>query len=175
AWSGYWRTDVLVEQRRARHPPKVQIWVRVPAGILRQPLWCRGLAHHAENVGVTVRLRGAALAPFSRDAERSATVALRSASRLNGRRRQRSIASNSSSLSTGTPSDCALASLLPASVPTTTKLVFFDTLPAALPPSSAIFPSISVRLYLTSVPVTTTVLPASTAGPLAFGASSVIF
>ncbi len=30
---------------------------------------------------------------------------------------------------TGTPSDCALSSLEPASVPATTKLVFFDTLP----------------------------------------------
>ena len=43
--------------------------------------------------------------------------------------------------------------------------LFFETLLPALPPSCAIRPSISWRLYFWSVPVTTTVLP--TSGPLA--------
>src|SRR5262245_4432558 len=42
--------------------------------------------------------------------------------------------SNSFSVRTGTPSPRALSSLLPASSPTTTRLVFFETLLPGLPP-----------------------------------------
>src|SRR5262245_12710519 len=54
--------------------------------------------------------------------------------------------SNSFSVMMGTPSSCALSSLLPASSPATTKLVFFDTLLPGLPPYAVIRPSISCRL-----------------------------
>jgi hypothetical protein len=56
------------------------------------------------------------------------------------------ICSNSSSLRTLIPSAVALASLLPASAPATTKSVFFDTLLPALPPRSAMRFSMSARL-----------------------------
>src|SRR3546814_3686179 len=59
------------------------------------------------------------------------------------------------------PSSSALASLLPAASPATRKLVFFDTLPAALAPSASSFSFASSRPIEDSVPVRTTVLPSS--------------
>ena len=53
---------------------------------------------------------------------------------------------NSSSSMTGIPSCCALASLLPASTPARTKLVFLETLPETLPPCFSMTASISFRL-----------------------------
>ena len=46
-------------------------------------------------------------------------------------------ASSCASSHTSTPSSCALSSLEPAASPATTKLVFFDTLPATLAPSAS--------------------------------------
>jgi hypothetical protein len=62
------------------------------------------------------------------------------------------------------PSFIALSSLLPGSLPATTKLVFFETLDEVLPPSRRICSSISVRLNRSMVPVTTNVFPLSRAG-----------
>ena len=50
---------------------------------------------------------------------------------------------NSCSVKTGTPSCCALVSLLPASFPATTNAVFLETDDDALPPSLTIKSSIS--------------------------------
>src|SRR5699024_8768823 len=71
------------------------------------------------------------------------------------------IAKNSASERTGTPRDWALVSLEPAASPATTKLVFLETEPLALPPFFTIKASASLRERLSRVPVTTMVLPAS--------------
>ena len=78
---------------------------------------------------------------------------------------------NSASSITLIPSACALVSLLPASVPHTTRSVFFERLMWLRRRSSAIFSSASVRVMLSSLPVTTTVIPLNTP-PTAFAASS---
>ena len=67
---------------------------------------------------------------------------------------------NSCSESTGTPSSCALRSLLPAFSPATTYVVFFETDEAALPPNDSIFSVASSRVNRLSAPVRTKVLPA---------------
>ena len=61
------------------------------------------------------------------------------------------------------PSSRAFRSLEPAFSPTTTKLVFFDTEPEALPPRSSIFSVASSRVNLLSAPVRTKVFPANRA------------
>src|SRR5690606_28292050 len=66
---------------------------------------------------------------------------------------------------TSMPSSPALASLEPAASPATTKLVFFDTLPATLAPSASSFSLASSRLIAARVPVSTTVLPSSGPAP----------
>src|SRR4030095_11652184 len=71
-------------------------------------------------------------------------------------RRARSVASST----TSTPSSFALSSLLPASVPATTKLVFFDTEPDTLPPASRIICFARSRSSVGNVPVRTIVFPA---------------
>src|SRR3984957_15732882 len=75
-----------------------------------------------------------------------------------------------SSSSTGTPSDSALSSLDPAFDPATTKLVFFDTEPDTFPPSAWIASAASSLVRPSSVPVSTTVTPAS--GPPAAAPAS---
>src|SRR5690606_24747723 len=70
-------------------------------------------------------------------------------------------ASRRASSQTSMPSSSALASLEPAASPATTKLVFFDTLPAALAPSASSFSLASSRLIEDRVPVSTTVMPSS--------------
>src|SRR5690349_177871 len=62
---------------------------------------------------------------------------------------------------TSTPSSLALSSFEPASLPATTKLVFFDTLPATFAPSASSFSFASSRVSDVSVPVSTTVCPSS--------------
>src|SRR6185437_8171972 len=61
----------------------------------------------------------------------------------------------------GTPSCSALSALVPAFSPTTTKSVFFDTEPEALPPRLRTASFASSREKPVSEPVTTTVRPAS--------------
>ena len=65
------------------------------------------------------------------------------------------ICSSAASSRMRTPSDCALASFEPASAPTTRKLVFFDTLPDTLAPSSRSASSAASRCSPASVPVIT--------------------
>ncbi len=61
----------------------------------------------------------------------------------------------------GTPSSSALVSLAwPGSAPTTTAVVFFDTLPGDLPPRTLIASSAASRDRPSSVPVTTIDMPA---------------
>src|SRR5437660_2469601 len=81
------------------------------------------------------------------------------------------IAKNSSSESTGTPSALAFSSSEPAASPAMTYDVFADTAPEALPPSRSISLWISSREKRASVPVTTTVLPARRS-PVADGTNS---
>ena len=65
----------------------------------------------------------------------------------------------------GTPSSVALVTLaLPGASPTTTAVVFFDTLPGALPPRDVMASSAPSRLKPSSVPVTTIDVPASVCG-----------
>src|SRR6202022_5185872 len=65
----------------------------------------------------------------------------------------------------GTPASVALVSLAaPGSAPTTTAVVFLDTLPGALPPRSLIASSAASRDQPSRVPVTTMDIPASTWG-----------
>ena len=58
-------------------------------------------------------------------------------------------------------SSLALRSLEPAFSPTTTKLVFLDTEPETLPPSSSIFSDASSRVNLLRAPVRTKTFPAN--------------
>ena len=68
--------------------------------------------------------------------------------------------SKASSSICGTPSSVALASLAPpGSLPTTTAVVFCDTLPGAFPPRDFIAASATSRDHRSRVPVTTTDLP----------------
>ena len=59
------------------------------------------------------------------------------------------------------PSSTALSCLEPAFSPATTKLVFFETEDETLPPAARTASAASSRLRLGSVPVMTTVTPAS--------------
>src|SRR6266481_1507341 len=77
------------------------------------------------------------------------------------------------SSSTGTPSSRAFASFEPASLPATTKLVFFDTLPDTLAPRAVSASCACSRLMLPSVPVMTTVRPESAGGPAVAAARSI--
>ena len=61
---------------------------------------------------------------------------------------------------TGTPSSVALVSFeAPGSAPTTTAVVFLDTLPGLFPPWALIASAAASRLNPSSVPVTTTDRP----------------
>src|SRR3546814_19392122 len=57
------------------------------------------------------------------------------------------------------PSPCALASLVPAPGPATTRSVLAETDPATLAPSASACALASSRLIVSSAPVNTTVLP----------------
>ncbi len=66
---------------------------------------------------------------------------------------------NSSSSRILTPSSVAFLSLEPASSPTTTKSVFFETLPETVPPISRMMSPASSRDSDESLPVSTNVFP----------------
>src|SRR5215471_2621200 len=74
------------------------------------------------------------------------------------------------SSSTGTPSATALSYFDPALSPATRKSVFFDTDPVTFPPRLVIASAASSRVIPSSVPVMTTVTPAS--GPAPEGSPS---
>ena len=66
-----------------------------------------------------------------------------------------------------------MAALLPGLSPTTTAVVFLDTLPAALPPRARMASLASSRLKPSSDPVTTTLNPSSVRGTEASRSSAI--
>ena len=75
------------------------------------------------------------------------------------------ISSHSASLSTRTPSSAARLSFEPASAPATTKSVLLETEPVTFAPSVSARALASARVMRSSVPVKTTVFPASSDAP----------
>src|SRR4029450_10072987 len=74
----------------------------------------------------------------------------------------------SAPLSTGTFSSTALSYFDPGDSPTTTKLVFFDTEPATLPPRDVMASTAESRVYPSREPVTTIDRPVSVCSRVAF-------
>src|SRR6266540_5613857 len=83
-----------------------------------------------------------------------------------------SSAVNPASSRIGTFSVTAFSYLDPGDSPTTTKSVFFDTLPLALPPRTLIASAASSREYPVRLPVTTMVIPSSGRGPASVRSSA---